>query len=90
VAHVRSQATAWQIDPDQIGVAGADKGVPDYRKLGATFAVCFGGSPDDDGAGTDENVKRLPPSSLGAPFDADTAWLRELIAWLTARKAAVF
>jgi hypothetical protein len=87
VAHVRSQAVGWQIDPKQIGVLGNAEALLDYRKLGADFAIVFGGKAE---AGQDRDLKVINAVKFGAAVDEDSAWLSDLLKWLEPRKTKVF
>ncbi|MBT7163390.1 MAG: hypothetical protein HN904_11460, partial [Victivallales bacterium] len=87
VAHVRSQATGWQVDPKQIGVLGDAKALLSYRKVGADFAVVFGGKAE---TGQDKGLKVIDASQLGAPLAKDSPWLTDLLKWLEPRKTKVF
>lgn len=89
VSHVRSQASGWQINPEQIGVCGAPSELTDYTKLGANFAVLIrektGGK-----ASKDANMKVLDAADTAAQFNEESTWLRSLLKWLEPRKTKVF
>jgi len=87
VAHVRSQATGWQVDPKQIGVSGDAKALPDYQKLGADFAVIFRAQTKPS---QDANLKIIDAVKFGIALDEDSAWLSGLLKWLELRKTKVF
>ncbi|MBT3287491.1 MAG: hypothetical protein HN849_09125 [Victivallales bacterium] len=87
IANVRSQATGWQVDPKQIGMLGNAEALLTYQKLGADFAIVFGGKGKP---GKDGNLKVIDAAKIGTAFDADSAWLSDLLEWLELRKTKVF
>ena len=86
VARVRAQASAWQVDPKQIGIAGTARTVADYAQAGADFAIAFG----PDAAGDGEDLHRVDARALREGPAADAPWLLGLLKWLDLRKTPVF
>jgi hypothetical protein len=85
VAYVRSQATNWQVDPKQIGIAGIGS-VTDYKKLGASFAVAFGATGPNAG----KDLHAIGAQALGRVPTDGAIWLANLLKWLNPRKTDVF
>lgn len=85
VAYVRSQATDWQANPEQIGVLGEAKAVSN-RKLGASFAVVFGANAAVD----TKDLHIIGAQALESIPTDDAAWLAALLRWLEPRKTKVF
>ncbi len=85
VAHVRSQATEWQVNPKQIGLA-SDTAELDYPKVGADFAIWF----QDQVAAEPEDKNLYRTARLGPGVEAGSKWLVDLLRWLEPRKTSVF
>lgn len=84
VAYVRSQATNWQVDPKQIGVAGKTKTVTGYKKLGADFAIALGNGKTQQSLPPDKNLYTVDTGR------GNSAWLPPLLRWLEPRRTKVF
>ena len=87
VAYVRSQATQWQVNPQQIGVLGSSEAISKYKESGADFAVALGQKNKDV---SDNNLMTPGVVKSGAGFDKGAVWSKNLIKWLEPRKTKVF
>jgi hypothetical protein len=90
VAYVRSQATDWQVDAKQIGVAALGQSATGYRKLGADFAIVFRSKEDAGAPSADKDLHTIAAVHVGSSLKGDSDWLRSLLNWLEPRKTKVF